>query len=673
MDNSEKEDNIFLKKLYHITWEDFIDTDINKNIIKRKSGNNDTGKYILNDNFLLIIWDKWQKEYFYSINNQDYYLINDNNYFKLDNHISEIYLINENNTDLYLLDIHLQKIYKKSNLELYGNYSNNNNFIIINNENYIYLNYKYYNYNYFLKNYEIIEIFNNEFYKKYILHRDSNICFPNYNINVKKFYKKYKNKINIYNDNDSKIYYTNNIIYNTNENIIYNIYEKSKNTLNNVSDFINYEYFFLNNTNINKILYFSEYYNNFNINNIIFDNINNKLNNILYDDLNIIYYEKIEDLEIYISKYNIKQFYINNIDKDKFITNNTLKDIQLLCIDNSNINYNNDIEIIDYNIIDNLDIIDIKNIWYELNKDNLSKYNYLLNKNNDKIPNIMHFIWLGDSKIPDIYISYIESWIKKHDNWIFCFWNDLNIPKLVNQKSYDETHVLAMKADILRYELLYFFGGVYIDCDFLCFKNIEKIIENYDSFSGYESDKFIAIGIMGFKKYDNILFNIIKKLSYNININNKIPIPQLTGPIFFTNIWKIYKTKKSYAFPMKYFYSYTFDDKQNNKHYKINDDNYAIHMWGHSWKDNKNQYEIHKSIESYFIYKFYITNLIQDINKNTKNNSLSLLKSKVYFQVNKKIKKNIVNIMGLFFTGGIERYIYYIDKFVFFSKIIRFK
>ena len=35
-----------------------------------------------------------------------------------------------------------------------------------------------------------------------------------------------------------------------------------------------------------------------------------------------------------------------------------------------------------------------------------------------------------------------------------------------------------MKADILRYELLTIFGGVYVDCDFLCCKNIDSIIND---------------------------------------------------------------------------------------------------------------------------------------------------------------------------------------------------
>lgn len=57
-----------------------------------------------------------------------------------------------------------------------------------------------------------------------------------------------------------------------------------------------------------------------------------------------------------------------------------------------------------------------------------------------------------------------------------------------------------MKADILRYELLYFFGGIYIDTDFLCIKNIDKLLNNYDGITGNESDLYCAIGILAFKK-----------------------------------------------------------------------------------------------------------------------------------------------------------------------------
>ena len=84
-------------KIYHIDWNDDLYLDYERNIIKRLY-NNDYGKFILIDNFLLIIWEKWGKEYFYSKDNNNYYFINDNNTFNLDNDVSIIYLIDISNS-----------------------------------------------------------------------------------------------------------------------------------------------------------------------------------------------------------------------------------------------------------------------------------------------------------------------------------------------------------------------------------------------------------------------------------------------------------------------------------------------------------------------------------------------------------------------------------------------
>ena len=232
--------------------------------------------------------------------------------------------------------------------------------------------------------------------------------------------------------------------------------------------------------------------------------------------------------------------------------------------------------------------------------------------------------------MPDIYLDYIKSWIKYHQSWTFCFWNDNNIPKLINQEYFDSTNILAMKADILRYELLYIFGGVYVDCDFLCLQNIEKIIQPYSGFSGYESEEYIAIGLMGFIPYDNILKNIIYNIKKNICIYPFENIPKLTGPIFFTEIWNKYKTDKHFAFPINYFYSYTFEDKINNKSWEIHEIKFAIHMWGHSWS---NKY-INEESNKYFL-EYLLEDIIEKYNEkyNEIYGSLSLyLKNIIFFK-----------------------------------------
>ena len=162
----------------------------------------------------------------------------------------------------------------------------------------------------------------------------------------------------------------------------------------------------------------------------------------------------------------------------------------------------------------------------------------------------------------------------------------------------------------------------------------------------------------------HLLLNIIKELTYNVHINkNKsLPIPELTGPIFFTKMWNKYKTDKHYAFPINYFYSYTFQNKIDNKMYIIGDDNYAIHMWGHSWKNNNN---VTNDVTcEYYLLNMYLSNIINnyeyDNNQKVKYKYCDLsmnLRNKIYFTPSKSMRKNIVNIMGVFFTGGIERYL----------------
>jgi mannosyltransferase OCH1-like enzyme len=715
--------------IFHKKWNDKIIIHNDKNLISRIN-NSDIGKYKLNNNFLLIIWEKWGKEYFYLLNNQ-YYQVTDNYDFTLDKYISNIYLIDNLSSNLYIVDHILNKIYKKDNLEILGDiYYNENNLIINKINTYYYFNNKYYNISYLDNLYNIGIFYINNIKKYYFFEKKYNICYENYNFNNKYFYKKYRNKVIIKNNgiinspilsnSDKSIedqdilgstLNLNYLIYITDDNLNYKIYKKIYNnefTINNNKiqtlkdsnfDIImklknNVKFFINNSSNINDLLNLIEYFTYYNLTCILFDNINNINNNVIYDNFFIIYYNNIEDVINILNKNILKCYKSNN--EINILELLYSADLERGCPENGKIIYlNKDLnknivtsyELININKLNIYDIIslnriNIKDIWYKLNNENLDKYKYLLNFENKsksiKIPKIMHFVWIGNNKISNLYIKYIETWINNHTDWIFCFWNDDNIPKLINQKYYDEANINAMKADILRYELLYIFGGVYVDCDFINCKNINKIIENYNGFSAYESDKYIAIGIMGFIKNDIVIENIIKNLSYNIEINrlNDMKVPELTGPIFFTKIWELYHTKDHYLFPINYFYSYSFDDKINNKKIYVTEINYAIHMWGYSWK-NKNDIDNTFSIKnncnqnsskfnSYFPIYYFLSNIIY--NKNIKNkikyNEISnYLKNIIYFNVPDNNKLKIVHIMGLFFTGGIEKYLYYIDKY----------
>ena len=308
-----------------------------------------------------------------------------------------------------------------------------------------------------------------------------------------------------------------------------------------------------------------------------------------------------------------------------------------------------------------------------------------------KIPKNMHFIWIGNNQIPSTYIQYIQSWIMHHQDWTFYLWNDNNLPTLINKELFEHVNTYAQKADILRYEILYQYGGIYIDCDFLCVKNIESLLNplnNLWGFSAYESNEHIAIGIMGFQQYDPFLSIIIDSIPYFYSTQIYKSIPAQTGPVFFTHMCNHFiiknndtiKDKKKYInklnknntsknvlllnkenyhfFDKQYFYNYSFFDKQNENPILYNQYAYALHMWGYSW-------DLHKSFPHKMIETHELLELNQLILKSSFQQALLARKKDISEENNYFIykRKRIVHIMGVYFSGGIEKYIYYFEKY----------
>lgn len=118
------------------------------------------------------------------------------------------------------------------------------------------------------------------------------------------------------------------------------------------------------------------------------------------------------------------------------------------------------------------------------------------------IPFVMHFIWLGPNPFPKESIDNINSWIALHPNWTYIFWTDrvrplphssmklqltTNYPFLKLAHCFEESTNYAEQADILRYEILYRQGGLYIDHDVKCFKSFSPFHQHYDFFCGLEA------------------------------------------------------------------------------------------------------------------------------------------------------------------------------------------
>jgi len=100
-----------------------------------------------------------------------------------------------------------------------------------------------------------------------------------------------------------------------------------------------------------------------------------------------------------------------------------------------------------------------------------------------KIPRIIHQSW-KDENIPfDVYKkSWIDSWQIYHPGWEKMFWTDVQNAALVKDyypDFYDFYTSLSpniKKADFCRFLYMHKYGGVYVDLDFICLKNISPLL-----------------------------------------------------------------------------------------------------------------------------------------------------------------------------------------------------
>jgi len=176
------------------------------------------------------------------------------------------------------------------------------------------------------------------------------------------------------------------------------------------------------------------------------------------------------------------------------------------------------------------------------------------------IPKIIHQIWIGENKMPLLWMkSFYNDYLKAFPDWKYVLWTEKEIDKLnmINREIYDKEPTYWGKSDILRYELLFRFGGIYIDADSVWVnnKNLEECIyeaKNTDLFfARSHCQGQIANGVIGSSPNHPFFKEIMDKIipRYNSMINEHVAVK--IGPVFITKILENYNPT---IFPPEYFY-----------------------------------------------------------------------------------------------------------------------
>lgn len=175
---------------------------------------------------------------------------------------------------------------------------------------------------------------------------------------------------------------------------------------------------------------------------------------------------------------------------------------------------------------------------YNKNRDRLIPQirNYL-STNPQRIPKIIHQIWIGPNKPPEKWINTIKDFVKQNPGWKYILWDDESIAELglINSNEYDNEKSYNGKSDVIRYEVLFRYGGIYIDADTIWLKN-RSFDELLDAKSGfflsYETYKEngLASSVVGSSQYNPITYYIIKNMENITTLCKGIPAFKTVGP-----------------------------------------------------------------------------------------------------------------------------------------------
>lgn len=209
----------------------------------------------------------------------------------------------------------------------------------------------------------------------------------------------------------------------------------------------------------------------------------------------------------------------------------------------------------------------------------------------NKTPKKIHQIWLG-SPLPEAFKQLQQSWIKHHagPEWVYKLWTDEDVAQmqLYNQKYYDATDNYGVKADILRLEILYQYGGIYADMDCECLRSFDDLL-CYDFFTGLQplDSLFVQLGnaLVASRPGHPILKHCIETIKDDWHLKGA---PTKTGPVHFTKSFCAMVNKDNnidIALPAFYFNPLGCREQVTEQDYNqwVAQGAYAVHRWAKSW------------------------------------------------------------------------------------------
>jgi len=232
---------------------------------------------------------------------------------------------------------------------------------------------------------------------------------------------------------------------------------------------------------------------------------------------------------------------------------------------------------------------------------------HIIENENLWVPTIFHQTW-KTKNLPTQFVYWSNTFKEKHPQWRHIVWDDHDNRNLIHThypwflETYDRYDKMIKRVDAVRYFYLYHYGGVYVDMDFACLKNIEPLLERGKALFGYQlkDRSSIANAFMAAPPRHPLFHFIIHSLQDSASKKNVL---ESTGPKFLTNCIQKYRKYRNdvTVIDMPIIYSHEWDENVNGLERCKKDVQYCRTLFPESymttfwtatwWKENENKYK----------------------------------------------------------------------------------
>lgn len=207
------------------------------------------------------------------------------------------------------------------------------------------------------------------------------------------------------------------------------------------------------------------------------------------------------------------------------------------------------------------------------------------------IPRTVHRIWFGPHPMRRELIEYGRTW-ERH-GYDLRLWTESNLPPLRNQRIYDEIGdgrrinvgggdpnlgVWVQRADVVGYELVHQFGGIYTNTDLECLRDLDPILDGVTAFAAREDHHYLCNALMGATAGHPFFDALLDELPQRWDRMPGEPMNTVTGPHLLTHMRDIRDDLT--VFPRELFFPFSFTEM--DREWDEFPDAYTVHRWGHT-------------------------------------------------------------------------------------------